>query len=425
VRLTGVKSGAMALLLVCLLATDYPATIAYFSNVRRVQTAPDQSQSFVVIDDAIWAHARADLSDLRLYDGQTQVPYALRERRAGVASVERSPKILNLGTIAGHTEFDLDTSDSDNQQENEYNRVQLQLTAKDFVAVAQVEGKNDVSQKQGARLGSSTVYDFSRENLGANSMLTMPVSSFRYLHIRLGSGISPKQLTGAVISRLEEKKAIWRDVGMCQPSATNADSRPLAGSRVTTLVCTAPTTVPVERVALQIPSARVNFRRNLTVTNSAGSEVSRGVVSRVRITRASQSVVSENLTVDLPSARSKQFTVTIENGDDAPLPVERVQLLSVERRLYFNPEGKTSLSLYYGDAKLSSPTYDYEQFFREDAGAIEARLGEDQHNPAYRGRSDDRPWSEQHKYLLWVAMILAVAVLLAVAARGLRSNPQT
>ena len=44
------------------------------------------------------------------------------------------------------------------------------------------------------------------------------------------------------------------------------------------------------------------------------------------------------------------------------------------------------------------------------------------HNEAYRGRPDDRPWSERHNAVLWLAMILAVAVLAALAIRGLRAE---
>ena len=406
------QANAVTLAAVLLSAADYPAAIAYFSNLRQVQTVPTQAQSYIVLDDSVWAHARPDLADLRLYDGENQLPYALREQRNGIASMEQAAKILNLGSVAGHTEFDLDTGET-----HEYNRIELQLNAHDFVATAQIEGRNQLNERQGARLGSSTLYDFTRENLGKNSVLKLPLSSFRYLHLRLAPGIRPDQVQSALISNLEEKQAVWRTVATCQASA----GRPKA----TVLLCTLPETVPVERVTWQIPPERVNFRRNVIVENASGAEVTRGEVSRIRVTRGGQSVVNENLAVDLPSARSKQFTVIIENGDDAPLPLQSVQLLSVERRVYFNPEGKTSLSLYYGDDKLSPPTYDYEKFFREAPAAAQASLGPDQHNPAYTGRPDDRPWTERHKAVLWVTMLLAVAALLAVAIRGLRSAPAT
>jgi hypothetical protein len=47
------------------------------------------------------------------------------------------------------------------------------------------------------------------------------------------------------------------------------------------------------------------------------------------------------------------------------------------------------------------------------------------HNPQYKGRPDDRPWSERHKGTLWAAMILAVIALTALAIRSLRAETKT
>jgi len=407
-RLPGIVAIVAALLAS---SADYPAAIAYFSNLRQVKTVPAQAQNYIALDDSVWAHARADLGDLRLYDGETQVPYALRELRGGIASVAEAVKILNLATTGGHTEFDLDTGGG-----QEYNRIELQLAAKDFVNRARIEGRNQLNAPQGAHLGSSTLYDFTRENLGRSVVLRLPLSSFQYVHVRLDPGITAEQVQVAVISKFEEKKAAWRVVGACQPSTP----RPKA----TVLACTLPDALPVERIACQIPSESVNFRRSVQVENAAGTEMTRGEISRIRIARAGQMVVEENLAIDLPSPRSSHFTVVVENGDDAPLPFQAVQVISVERRLYFNPQGKPSLRLYFGDPKLEAPTYDYDKFFREDAAAAQADLGPDEHNSAYTGRPDDRPWSERHKVVLWLVMVLAVAALLAVAVRGLRASPR-
>jgi hypothetical protein len=94
----------------------------------------------------------------------------------------------------------------------------------------------------------------------------------------------------------------------------------------------------------------------------------------------------------------------------------------VERRVSFDPQGKSQLKLYYGDDKLGSPVYDYVRFFKADPVAAKAELGPGSHNLAYEGRPDDRPWSERHKTVLWLAMLLAVIVLAALALRGLKAK---
>jgi len=52
-------------------------------------------------------------------------------------------------------------------------------------------------------------------------------------------------------------------------------------------------------------------------------------------------------------------------------------------------------------------------------------LGPGSHNPAYTGRPDDRPWSERHQVILWIAMLLAVALLAVLAIRGLNAEARS
>ena len=94
--------------------------------------------------------------------------------------------------------------------------------------------------------------------------------------------------------------------------------------------------------------------------------------------------------------------------------------LPLEQRVFFEPKGKTRLRLYYGDDKLSAPIYDYAKFFKDDNASAQAQLGQAEANAAFTGRPDDRPWSERHKAVLWVAMILAVVGLGALALRGMK-----
>jgi hypothetical protein len=133
-------------------------------------------------------------------------------------------------------------------------------------------------------------------------------------------------------------------------------------------------------------------------------------------------VTSEELAVKvIPGQDSERLTVTIDNGDDPSLAFDSVQPQSIERRLYFEQRNETALNLYYGDQKLTAPVYDYAKFFKADPVAVRALLGPGTHNQAYAGRPDDRPWSERHRSLLWIAMLVAVGVLAALAIRGLKT----
>ncbi len=401
-------SGAFLLLFLVASGPPEPA-ISYFTNVRDVRIAQVDRQSFFVVDEELWTHARRDLGDLRLYDGETPVQYAFSEQRAGVSSEEVEARILNLGRIAGHTEFDLDVAGI-----AEYDRIRLRLDAHDFVVTASVSG-GDAPGKASVELTPSTLYDFTEEQLGSNSSLKLPPSSFRHLHVRLAPGIRPDQVKGATIYNLREQQAAWIKVGSC--------SAPQPKQRTTVISCSVPEKVPVNRILLHVAPEQVNFRRSVSVEDAKGIQVASGEISRVRVNRGGTLVTAEELAVNV-AGNSGQLNLTIDNGENPPIAVLAAEPLSLERRIYFDPQGKTVLKLYYGDAKLSAPVYDYARFFHLDTSSAEAELAAGTQNPHYSGRPDDRPWSEQHTAILWGAMLLAVLVLAVLALRGLRpQNP--
>lgn len=400
---------ALALLFVL---ADGPArpeqSIPYFTNVRDVHIAQPDRQNYFAVDAELWTHSRPDLGDLRLYDGEIPVQYFLSEQRAGVSSDEIEAKILNLGSVSGHTEFDIDAEGL-----AEYDRIRLRLEAHDFVATASASGGSAPGKATDLQLTPSTLYDFTKEQLGSNSLLKLPPSSFRYLHIKLSGPIRPNEVKGASIYNLHEQKASWTKAGSCEPAAQKA--------RLTAISCNVPEKAPLSRFSFSVAAAKVNFRRLVTIHDAKGEQIASGEISRVRVNRAGTLVTAENLAVNV-SAISGPITLSIDNGDNPPLDNIAAEPQAFEQRIYFDPQGKTALRLYYGDEKLSAPEYDYARFFHLDSSPAQAELGPGSHNAQYAGRPDDRPWSDRHAAVLWTAMLLAVVALGALALQGLRKQ---
>ncbi len=390
-------------------------SVSYFTNFRDVHISQSEQQNYFVVDEEIWARARPGLADLRIYDGESQVQYALSEQHGGTSSHETAAKILNLGSVDGRTEFDLDMSDVGTADIGEYDRIRLQLDAKDFVVTASLAGSNQAGAKSATHLPPATLYDFSREELGSNAVLKLPPSTFRYLHVKLSAGISPTQVRGAWVYNLHETRAVWTSVGSC--------GAPSQVARTTVIICNSPLRVPVDRIRFNVDPRQVNFRRSVVLSDASERQYGTGgEITRVRMNRGGTTVVSEEMDVRIGGQNSGSLKVTVDNGDNPPLSISGVELLSVERRVYFDPQGKSLLRLYYGDDRLDAPVYDYARFFKADPSAVRAELGPGTHNEAYRGRPDDRPWSERHKAVLWLAMLLAVAVLAVLAIRGLKAK---
>jgi hypothetical protein len=150
-----------------------------------------------------------------------------------------------------------------------------------------------------------------------------------------------------------------------------------------------------------------------------------GNILRVHSIEEGRRIDEENLTVNAPQVffdGPAKWTIAIENHDDAPIEVASVKLEMLERRLCFDAAAGAAYTLYYGDSALAAPQYDYARLFAAAQDPALATLGAEIVNPAYQPRPDERPFTEKHPALLWVALIVVIALLGAVALRSFKAT---
>ena len=390
-----------------LLAALFAAfSISYFRYQRPVEVS-GKGQRYIAIDETIWPHARPDLADLRLYLGQTEVPYSLITERGSEQRQRTTVPVLQQSTVSGKTQFLVDMSAL-----AEYDHVNLSLASKNFVAHADVEGCDDLHGKRWAALGDSILYDLSKENLGSNSTLRLPRSTYKYLRVNIDGPVKPRDVEGAVSEMAEAQSAVWRDVG--------ATPKQEQRGKDTVFTFEISGNIPVERVTFSLDAAQSNFQRSVEIQNENGIGISSGEINRIHMVRGGQKIDSELQVVSFSTSKQKIVKVVIHNGDDPPLKLTGARLQQLERRVYFDAPGQGQLTLYYGDEKLEQPVYDYAKLFLRDKSPVAAQFGPEVSNTAYTGRPDERPWSERHPAVLWVVIIVAVMILGGVALRSMR-----
>jgi hypothetical protein len=387
------------------------ASIPYFKYFREVGGA-GAGQHHVVIDETVWQHARPDLGDLRLYAADNhEIPYALVEQRGDSSTEQKEVKVLQPGAVGDQTQFFLDMEGL-----AEYDRIELKLKTRNFVSKVKVEGQDDLHGARWATLANSVIYDLSDDNLGGNTLLRLPVTRYRYLRVTLEGAVKPGDVEQATADIRQEEKAVWRNLA--------SDPRREEKGKDTVFTFSLPVNVPVERIEFTIDPAQPNFRRQVEAEAEVGGEKhgwpTSGELSRVHMVRHGQKIDFERSTLELGGTRPETLKVTIHNGDDPPLKITGVRLEQYERRLYFS--SSEAPHLYYGDDKLDGPVYDYAKLFQAEATANAAKLGPEQTNTAYTGRPDERPWSDKHPAVLWIAIGAAVLVLGALALRSMKNT---
>jgi hypothetical protein len=408
---------------------------------RTIQVPAGTGQACAVLDPQIFPHAAPSLTDLRIFPagvGGHEVPYAITMSEA--VSEETEPaRALNLGTDGGKIVFDLE------MPRRAYTGVTLDLdpAAQDFIATATVTGMDALGGRgRSIGLGSFTLFDLSSQHLSRDTALPLAESTFHYLHVVLSVSSAPGSRSGpaARFTRAMVKGASVppsREAQTLYTTVANTTSIVTAG-RESVAKFEVPARVPVERVSVEVaPGFKGNFSRDVRVTATAEKgadedergplpEIVTGNILRVHATEAGREIRTEELGVPAILGanlqRAAKVEVAIENGDDQPLPIASVRLEMRQREICFDAASASSgLALFYGDARLLAPVYDYQRLFAASRKALVAELGPEQLNPNYQPPTDSRPFTERHPEVLWIALIATICVLGVVAMKAART----
>lgn len=413
-----------AVLVLLALAAAAPEA-KYFRYEKPLTGVMKAGQTCVALDAGIYAHAAPGLVDLRLYRDGKETPYAMHE---AAPMVQQQSEIapLNLGHKGPHTTFEA------MMPEGQYSDVELDITAKDFIATVAVTGAHGETGREGTELGLFTIFDLTGQKLGRSTVLHLPESNFKYLYFRIDGPVKPEDVHGLSVERVPGKR----------PYVTVADTNQLTQKgKETVATFRVPAHVPVERIEFVVGAEPANFSRKVTAQavpvltgeqNTDGEPPrpveSSGNLLRLHTTRDGHPIDEEDLAIAAPWVSTDEagstWTVTVDNGDDAPLAITDVKLEMAERRLCFDAAAGAQYTLMYGDAALSAPRYDYATLFAPNTNASTATLGPEKANPEYEARPDERAFTERHPGLLWVALVGVVFVLGVVAVRTAKGTPK-
>jgi hypothetical protein len=428
-----------------------PGTMRY---ERAIRVAGGAGQACAALDAAIFPHAAPSLTDVRIFPADAaaagaamhEVPYAITLSEAASEETEAA-RLLNAGTDSSGKKivFDLE------MPARAYTGVTLDLdpAVQNFIATATVEGADELgSYVKVTQLGTFTLFDLSAQRLSRDTTLPLQESTFKYLHVTLSVSPAPGSVArfvpgmvrGATVPPSREAQTIYTTVA----SVSVPTSGELASPRKTRFDLDLPLRVPVERVSFDLaPGYSGNFSRDVTIharsnpdaTTTAESlpvETLTGSISRVHTTQEGQTIDQQELSVPAVLGanlqRAAKVEVTIENGDDQPLPIAAVRLEMRQRKICFEAPaggaaGKDSgLALFYGDSRLEAPEYDYARLFVASRAAVAAELGPEALNAKYRAPAAEvRPFAERHPELLWIALIVAICALGMVALKAARN----
>jgi hypothetical protein len=422
------KSALLALLIFWQAAAPAPKTpvdLQQYSRYQRTIALRGAGQTCAVIDAQMFPHAAASLKDVRLFQGTQELPYAITLSEP-VQADTATARIFNLGMHGHNVVFDLEMTD------RPYTEINLDLAGQNFIASAVVTGLDALQPSKETQLGAFTLFDLTSQHLSRSTTLHLQESNFPYLHIVLTVSpapgdyrfnTTPAMVRGATIPPSREAQSVYT-VAAQNKEITQHGRQSIAsfslGERI-----------PVERIGFVLaPGFKANFSRDVHISDrpagtakSAGETID-GTILRVHLTQAGREIRQQQLSVPAILGANLQgpaiVEVAVENGDDAPLPITAIQLEMRQRELCFSAPTSQPVTVFYGDAGLDAPQYEYARLFSTATRTNFAQLGPEELNPNYRVRPDTRPLTERYPDLLWIALLAVICALAVVALHSAR-----
>jgi len=196
-----------------------------------------------------------------------------------------------------------------------------------------------------------------------------------------------------------------------------ADSKRAQDRRLTVYSVSLPyESLPASRLVIRTTS-RV-FERTITVSAVHPPAGRRDAPRRETLDRAvwqhdSYERQVRPLILSLPALRTALLEISVDEGDNSPLPIRNVEMLLPSYRLRFFHGAGVDLTLYYGSPLLARPMYDLALLAPRLMGASAhvLPLAPESAQPQAPAVS---PWQ---KRLFWGVLILAAVVLLALFVR--------
>lgn len=357
-------------------------------------------------------------SDLRVItDRKEEVPWHLIVRRADKRSDELPARIHNLSqTEGGHTWLELFID----KPQLQVNAVEINTPDTNFSRQIQILGSPD-GRKWNTLRKDGVIFDNSRFEKIRLTRISFPNSSFRHLALKINNDGAPSLTIKGVNVLLEsdsKERTYWIDGKTEKPEITTSRQE-------SSVIIKMNTVFPIDR--LVIDTTDRNFQRSVEVQVKKGSADWKRWTQGTIFRYDTPTMKEANLAVEMPEIMVPEFRLVFKNFDSPPLPITSVHGEGYRRVLIFKQQPDRKLYLFWDNPLAQRPQYDLAGLVaKQKLDEIPlASLGQVHRNTKFAGNKARLPFTERHKYWLYLLIVTAIGGLLFLQFRVLKKwrNP--
>jgi len=389
----------------------------YYSELKPKAVVSAKYAEFTV-DPAIFRGAQGDLADLRIVDDAgKEAPFNLLEDRGG--TVEASYKatykaaLLNKSVVTGkYTTFMLDLGKPGRIN----NRVEIETPSTNFMRKVEIEGGWD-GLHWATLKADGYIFDFSREYYAESTAVSYPDSTYRYIRVKIWDlEEKPLAIEGATVYWRKIEPA--KEVLLLEGGSITQNRR----ERSTDILMDLGASMPSSRAVIKSPDT--NYDRQVEVKGSKTGREWDFLGYEYIFKYDLPGVKAGESSIEYSEASYRYIRLRVQNYDDPPIRISKVQLYQIRRRVVFPYDPNAGYRLYYGNIEAQAPVYDFQRTYKYVASQPRAglELGPRIENPDFRALIGTKPWLQANPWVIWVVLGVAVILLGLLALRMVRET---
>ena len=361
----------------------------------------------------LYAHADANLSDLRIIDDTgAEIPYIVYGPQSRPPVESRSATLRERSFLPNqYTQLVIDLGATTAF----HNGVEVRTSQSNFINWVEIAVSDDAKTWRIVK-DRAPISSFTGENIAGSRLVRYPDTNARYIRERIFEPAHAFKVSSVDVSFSVELKQPPQEV---VPANLQSDSKaPKTSTRwIADLV---ESKAPIDGV--RFTTSQPQFFRVVRLQSSDDNEnwIEYGSGAIYRYKQGEKQAESLQITTPYSCCRHRYWKVEVVNANDAPLAEVTAALLAAPRAILFFPQPGRAYRLVYGNSKANEPTYDLARTFDPHTWP-EARPATLASEIETANFVDPRPFTERHRYVLWFAFLVAVAALGYAALRALKS----
>ncbi|MFA5143593.1 MAG: DUF3999 family protein [Candidatus Omnitrophota bacterium] len=411
-------------------------TAKYWEFNRPIRVSETARRAVAIpLDAQVFNAAKPGLSDLRVTDSKGgESPYAIFSQADTTKDEKLSSVVLSAKVMPAESVITAELK----APLKPFNRIVVIPESDNFARRITIEGSNDNKRWEIIRRGIS-VYSFSYqttehyfEQYTNETYIGYGFGSYSENKLSVSFPESAYKFVRVTVPHDKDKEPVkLKSLEIFNAVGVKAEEDSFKGAIINRLPCGADKAVEnivdfgskgLRLSRIDLAAAQSNFFRRVEVEGSDDLKKWTSTGSGVIFSISVDDEPEQNLTLELRDSGYRYLKVKIFNGDNKPISLISVTGYSLKKFLVIIPDGSERYALLYGNPAAKQVNYDLGDVIRgKTIGSFgKGHLAAEIRNDKYVPYKEARPWTEEHPYILWVAMLGIIIGLIFLGGQVVR-----